>query len=103
MLDKIDLLKPLKLGEIAQGKIIGKGRASVFLDLGVWGTGIIYGKEFYEAKSKLKDLKIGDSVFTKIIDLENEAGYIELSLTSAGKELAWKELKEKKRKMKVLL
>jgi len=98
MLNKNDLLKPPKLGEIAQGKIIGKGRASVFLDLGIWGTGIIYGKEFYEAKNKLKDLKIGDSVFTKIIDLENEEGYIELSLTMAGKELAWKDLKEKKEK-----
>jgi len=98
MINKNDLLKPPKLGEIAQGKIIGKGKASVFLDLGVWGTGIIYGKEFYEAKSKLKDLKIGDSIFTKIIDLENEAGYIELSLTRAGKELAWEELKEKKEK-----
>ncbi len=102
MLNENDLLKPPKLGEIAQGKIIGKGKASVFLDLGIWGTGIIYGKEFYEAKNKLKDLKIGDSVFTKIIDLENEAGYIELSLTRAGKELAWEGLKEKKEKNEIL-
>jgi len=65
MINKNDLLKPPKLGEIAQGKIIGKGKASVFLDLGVWGTGIIYGKEFYEAKSKLKALNrsIGNSRF----------------------------------------
>ena len=98
IIEKIDLLRPPKIGEIIQGKIIGKGKASVFLDLGILGTGIIYGKEFYEAKDKLKDLKIGDSVFTKIIDLENEEGYIELSLTEAGKELAWEQLSEKKGK-----
>lgn len=96
--EKEDLLKPLKVGQIVQGKVIGKGRASVFLDLGIWGTGIIYGKEFYEAKNKLKDSKIGDIIFVKIVDLENEQGYIELSLTKAGKELAWEQLRQMKEK-----
>jgi len=96
MTEKNDLLKPPKIGEIVQGKIVNKGKASIFLDLGVWGTGIIYGREFYEAKNKLKNLKIGDNVFTKITDLENEEGFIELSLTKAGKELAWEELSQKK-------
>jgi len=85
-----------KIGEIVQGKIIAKGNASVFFDLGVWGTGIIYGKEFYEARDKLKDLKTGDAAFAKIVDLENEDGYIELSLNKAKKELAWRELSQKK-------
>jgi len=43
-------------------------------------------------------LKIGDSIFVKVIDLENEDGYIELSLTQAGKELAWDQLRDKKEK-----
>jgi len=96
ILEKENLMKPPKIGEIVQGKIVNKGKASIFLDLGIWGTGIIYGREFYEAKNKLKDLKIGDKVFTKITDLENEEGFIELSLTKAGKELAWEELSRKK-------
>jgi len=95
---KDNLLRPPRVGEISQGKIIAKGKSSVFLDLGAWGTGIIYGKEFQEAKEKLKELKIGDNVFAKIIDLENEEGYTELSLTKAGKELAWEELRQKKEK-----
>jgi small subunit ribosomal protein S1 len=102
-IEKNDLLKPPKVGDIIQGKIVGKGKASVFLDLGTLGTGIIYGKEFYEAKDKLKDLKTGDSVFTKIIDLENEEGYIELSLTKAGIELAWAQLSEKKGEDKTIV
>lgn len=97
-MDKYDNLRPLKIGEIVQGKIISKGQASVFLDLGPCGTGVIYGREFYEAKDKLKDLKKGEDIFVKIVDLENEQGYFELSLTRAGKELAWEELKQKKEK-----
>jgi len=85
-----------KIGEIIQGKVVGKGKASVYLDLGALGTGIIYGKEFYEAKDKLKELKSGDTAFAKIIDLENEDGYIELSLNEARKDLAWHDLSQKK-------
>ena len=94
--------KPLRVDEIVQGKVVNTGKASVFLDLGAWGTGIIFGKEFYDAKDKLKELKIGDSVFVKVIDLEDENGYIELSLTQAGKELAWDRLKEKKEKDEII-
>jgi small subunit ribosomal protein S1 len=94
--EKEDLMKPPKIGEIIKGKIIGQGRASVFLDLGVFGTGIIFGKEFHEAKNELKNLKTGDDIFTKVVDLENEEGYIELSLSKAGKEIAWEEIAQKK-------
>ena len=102
LLEKNELLKPPKIGEIVEGKIIGKGRANIFLDLGRMKTGIIYGKEFYLAKDKLKDLKIGDRVFAKIVDLENEEGYIELSLSQASDELTWKELKQKKERGETL-
>jgi len=96
-LDK-NKLRPLRIDEIVQGKVIDTGKASVFLDLGPRGTGIIYGREFYEAKDKLKGLKIGDTIFVKVVGLENDEGYTELSLTQAGKELAWEQLKEKKDK-----
>lgn len=88
--------KPPRVGEIIQGKVITGKRASVFLDLGPWGTGIIYGREFYEAKEKLRHLSSGDELFAKVVGLDNEDGYVELSLTKAGKELAWDQLKEKK-------
>lgn len=91
-------IKPPKIGDIIEGKVIGKGRSSVFLDLGPFGTGIIFGKEFIEAKSRLKNLKKGEGLFVKVVDLENEDGYLELSLTKAGKELAWEELSRAKEK-----
>jgi small subunit ribosomal protein S1 len=103
ILEKSDLLKPLKVGDIVEGKIIGTGRASIFLDLGTFGTGIIYGKEFYEAKEKLKKLKIGDKVFAKIIDLENEDGYTELSLSGASREMTFEIIRQKKEKGEKIL
>ncbi len=96
--EKNDLVKPPRVGEIIEGKVIGKERRALFLNLGALGTGIIYGREFQEAKEELKNLKIGDSLFAKIVDLENEAGYIELSVSQASNELIWKELKQKKEK-----
>ena len=103
ILEKNDLLKPPNVGDIVEGKIIGKGRAALFLDLGTFGTGTIYGEEFYEAKEELKELKIGDKVFAKIIDLENEEGYIELSLSGASKEMAFEVIRRKKEKGEKIL
>ena len=98
LLEKENLLKPPKVGEIVEGKVIGKGKSSIFLDLGIIGTGIIYGKEFQEAKEQLKNLKTGDNVFAKITNLENEEGYIELSISGASRELTWVKLQQKKEK-----
>lgn len=94
-IDKDDLLKPPKVGDIMEGRILAKKKGELFLDLGIVGTGIIYGKEFDDAKNYLKNLKIGDKVFSKVVDMENEDGYIELSINQAGKELTWEQLKQK--------
>ena len=93
-----EFLRPPQVGEIVQGEIIGTGKSSIYVDLGNKGTGIIYGREFYAAKDELKNLGIGDKIFAKIIDLETDEGYIELSLMEAGKELSWGKLNEKKEK-----
>lgn len=101
-MEKNNLLKPPKIGDIVEGKIIASGKSSLFLDLGAIGTGIIYGKEFQEAKDSFKNLKIGDNIFAKIIDLENEQGYLELSISQAGQEIAWESLKQKKEEGEIL-
>jgi len=103
MLEKENLLRPPKVGEIIEGKVIAKESGKLFLDLGPIGTGIIYGREFYEAKDKIKDLKIDDNLFAKIISLENEEGYIELSISQAGMELSLEALRQKKEKGEKIL
>lgn len=98
LLEKDNLLRPLQIGRIVEGKLTNKASSAVYLDLGAWGTGIIYGREFFAAKEELKKLKVGDKVFAKITDLENDQGYVELSLSQASSELVWDGLKEKKEK-----
>lgn len=93
-----DLLRPFKIGDIVEGAIIQKTNSAVYLDLGPQGTGIIYGREFLSAKDFLKNKQLGDKIFVKVVDLENEKGYIELSLIQASKEIAWENLREKKEK-----
>ena len=100
--EKNNFLKLPRVGDIVEGRIINKGKSAIFLDLGNFKTGIIYGKEYQEVKGNLKNLKIGDGLFVKIIDLENEEGYVELSVGQAGKELAWENLKQKKEKEEIL-
>jgi small subunit ribosomal protein S1 len=91
-----EIMKPFRLGDLVEGTVLGIGRSAVYFDLGPQGTGIIYGREFLQEKGTLKDVKPGEKVTAKIVELENEHGYIELSLKEAGRELTWDRLKEKK-------
>lgn len=97
-----DVISPPSLGTTIEGKIVGRDRFSIFVDLGIYGTGIIYGKEFYDAKDIIKNLKTGDKIYAKIIELENDDGYRELSLKEATQELSWGKLKEKKERGEIL-
>ena len=97
-----DATSPLQIGATIEGKVVARDRSSLFIDLGIYGTGIIYGREFYGAKDIIKNLKIGDKVFAKILELENEDGYSELSLRDATKEISWQKLKELKDKGEIL-
>jgi len=95
---KEDIIKestnPLSIGATIEGKVVARDRSSLFIDLGTLGTGIIYGREFYAVKDVVKNLEIGDKVFAKIVELENEQGYRELSLRDATKEISWQRLKD---------
>ncbi len=99
MKDKLkekNLLEIPKKGEIVEGKIVGKGRAAAYVDLGIFGTGIIFGNEFYKAKDELKDLDNGESVSIKIKEIDGKDGYVEVSRHEARKDMAWDVLEEKK-------
>ena len=97
-----DASVPLAIGSTIEGIVVARNRSSLFVDLGVHGTGIIFGKEFYEVKDVIKSLEIGDKIYAKIVELENEEGYKELSLRDATKEISWQKLRELKEKGEVL-
>lgn len=93
---------PLKEGEVVQGKVIGVGKSAIYVDLAPFGTGIIYGKEFKEAKDALKSLEIGDKISAKIVGLETEDGFVELSVREATQQIAWSEIKDKREKDEII-
>ena len=95
---KKEIVTPPRVGEIIEGKILAEAKNSLFLDLGPKGVGIIYGQELNRAKDYLKNLKPEDKVLAKVINIENEEGYRELSVVEASKEFTWKSLEEKKEK-----
>lgn len=79
-----------RMGDIVEGTVMRKQGSAIFIDLG-FGTGIIYGKEYQDGRDILKQKNEGDQITGKIIELENEQGYIEISVKEAGREKFWKE------------
>ncbi|MFA5934169.1 MAG: S1 RNA-binding domain-containing protein [Candidatus Paceibacterota bacterium] len=74
---------------LVEGPVIDIKKSAVYIDLAPFGTGIIYGREFINAKDILKKVSLGDLIKAKIVDAENEEGYIELSLKEAKQALIW--------------
>src|SRR3989339_1679307 len=97
-----EAINPLQVGATIEGKVVARDRSSLFIDLGIQGTGIIFGREFYRAKDVIKSLTAGDKIYAKIIELENEDGYIELSLRDATKEISWQKLEKIKNSGEIL-
>lgn len=85
------------IGEKISGKVANIDSFATYLDLGVWGTGIVYGKEIKDGFGiGRKKVGIGDEVVAVVQDLENEDGYVELSIREAVREEAWKDLQKRK-------
>ena len=68
---------PAEEGDLVEGAIIGFGRGSVYVDLAPFGTGIIYGREYMNARDVIRRANIGDIIAAKVVEAENENGYTE--------------------------
>ena len=100
MLEKTEL--PPVVDALVEGPVIMIMKSSVYIDLAPYGTGIIYGREFINAKDIIKKVNIGDVVKAKVVSAGNDEGYIELSLKEAKQALIWSEA-DKAIKSKTLL
>ncbi len=89
-------IKIPQAGDVVEGKVIDISSSSLLLDLGPLGTGIVIGKEIKDGMGGSNKIKIGDEVTATITDLENEDGYIELSIREASCERAWDDLESKR-------
>jgi small subunit ribosomal protein S1 len=88
------LPNPPRRGEIVEGPVIAIDKASVFIDLPPAGTGIIYGREFINARSIIRNINIGDTIAAKVVEEQNAEGYVELSLKEARQAIVWAEAEE---------
>lgn len=93
---KLDDYKAPKRGAMLEGKLLAKKGPVLYIDLGPTKVGIVYGKEYQKAKDVIKNLKEEEKISVKVIDEENEDGFVELSIQEAYKEKNWDKIKEMK-------
>ena len=79
------------LEELVEGPVIAVDKAAIYIDLPPYGTGIIYGREYIAVRDLIKKTNVGDIIKAKVVDIENEDGYVELSLKEAKQALIWSE------------
>lgn len=82
---------PPSVDDVIEGTVLGIEKAQVFIDIPPFGTGIIYGREYINARDIIKKINIGDSVAGKVVSVNNKDGYIEISLKEARQALIWSE------------
>src|ERR1700690_3397359 len=86
--------EPPKPGDIVEGHVISLDRARLYIDLPPFGTGVIYGREYMNAREVIKRTNVGDTVAAKVIATDTKDGYIELSLKEARQAIIWAEAEE---------
>ncbi|HCH59201.1 MAG TPA: 30S ribosomal protein S1 [Candidatus Zambryskibacteria bacterium] len=85
---------PPSIDDVIEGTVIGIEKSIVYIDIPPFGTGIIYGREYINARDIIKKINVGDGVAGKVISLSNKDGYIEISLKEARQALIWSEAEE---------
>lgn len=92
---------PQAKDSIVEGTVIAIAKNSIFVDLPPWGTGVIFGREYINARDIIKKINLGDKITGKIIGTDNKEGYIEISLKEAKQALIWSDAEEAIRDKKV--
>ncbi len=92
---------PPSIDDVVEGKVIGIEKSAVYIDIPPFGTGIIYGREYINARDIIKKINVGDSVAGKVISISNKDGYIEISLKEARQALIWSEAEDAIRDKKI--
>ncbi len=95
-MDKIlrDTQAPPQVGQLVEGKVIGQEKLSLFIDIKPFGTAVIYGREYLNARDVIKNVKPGDIITAKVIEPETDDGYIGLSLKEARQAAIWSDAEE---------
>lgn len=92
--DKGLSLKDFRPGDLIEGTIVSMSPREILLDVGAKSEGIISGSDLSDSDGTLKGLKVGDKMFAKVLQAENDQGYIVLSIKKAEKERKWKDAQD---------
>jgi len=92
----------LQENDVLEVEVLKKNPREVYFDLGKFGTGIVFGTELQNAREIVKNLEPGARVPARIERLEGFMGYTELSLSEAGKQKLWREVKELEEKGEIV-
>lgn len=95
--------KGLTVGQRITGKIVEINSKKVLLDIGSKTEGVVAEKAFDEAKSFIKDLKVGEEVEVSVLITETPDGYTVLSLRRAAQNSIWKKLERAKKDKKPIV
>ncbi len=90
----VDTVTPPSIEDLIEGTVIAIDKGAVYIDLPPFGTGIIYGREYLNARDIIRKVNIGDTVAGKVIALDNKEGYIEISLKEARQAIIWSEAED---------
>ncbi len=86
---------------IVEGTVLSIDKNSVYVDMPPWGTGVIFGREYVNARDLIKKINVGDKITGKVIGNDNKEGYIEISLKEAKQALIWSDAEEAIRDKKI--
>ncbi len=89
-------------GSIVEGTVLDIRKAAVYVDLGHFGTGIIFGREYINARDIIKNIRVGDAIKAKVVEVQNAEGYTELSLKEARQAIVWKDAEDTMKRGDVL-
>ncbi|MDP2629468.1 MAG: S1 RNA-binding domain-containing protein [Candidatus Harrisonbacteria bacterium] len=91
-----DVIKDIKEGDFVEAELISKQKRAAYFDLGKFGTGRVYGVEYSNASEIIKNLNPAELIKAKILEAEDEEGFVDLSLAEAGRQQLWDEVNEVK-------
>lgn len=92
---------PPQVDDVVEGTVLSIDKGAVYIDLPPFGTGIIFGREFMNARDIIKKININDTVAGKVVAIGGKDGYIEISLKEARQALIWSEAEEAIREKRI--
>lgn len=84
-----------RMGAMVDASFINAVSKAAYFDIGGFGTGVVHGLEFMNAREIIKTMAAGDVIPAKIVSLDGDlAGMIELSITEASRQKTWGQVQE---------